>query len=119
MNDPKLRWRDKLKEFRANFGKSPDERIKFKIDRVGFSKESKAKILCSIHACCSMAEARRLVAAGGFEKALKAKGVQQEPGVPMAFDVSNVIEEEELKELLNLLKEKPNAGAVQASIEGD
>jgi len=96
-----------LKEFRANLGKSPDERIKFKIERVGISKESKAKILCSIHACCSMAEARRLVAAGGFEKALKAKGVQLEP--MMVFDTSNVIEEEELKELLNLLKEVSNA----------
>lgn len=67
---------------------------------------NKAKILCSIHACSSMAEGRRVVQGGGFEKALRRKGVQPLPGVPLGFDVSNVLD----KDLVDELKKLANEG---------
>lgn len=65
----------------------------------------KAKILCSVHACCSMGEGRRLVTAGMFDKALRKKGINLPPATRVAFDVSNVIDEDEFIRTFNQLKE--------------
>jgi len=97
-------WSDTLKKFIV----APSNR-RAKVTTKNSDLEAKARVLCSLHACASMAEARRLVQAGGLEKALRKAGVRLRPGVPMAFDTSNFIEDEELIELATQICEEDSS----------